>query len=302
MDLIALAAAKNYANKVAAGITAARVEGSSIILTLTDGSEAVCQLPMPKDGISVIDLSIDIDGSLLCHMSDGTTIDAGYVPTVDPDLTNYYTKEEMEEKLNSKQDTLTAGNNITIEDNIISASGGNIPTYVYADYTVPTGIISDEKFLSEISQSITNCLTSGASAKARIDLRSGTLSDGDIVSVAYTCSSTIATTRTAFTYYSDNQWLNKYIETDKLHYYMRYKLMVSGTWSNNVFNATRIVSDTYTSSKTLSMVSPSYINANLLTKINTSSYTPTSDYNPATKKYVDDSISSAITDALGGSY
>ena len=96
MDLITLAAAKNYANKVAAGITAARVEGSSIILTLTDGSEAVCQLPMPKDGISVIDLSIDIDGSLLCHMSDGTTIDAGYVPTVDPDLTNYYTKEEMD--------------------------------------------------------------------------------------------------------------------------------------------------------------------------------------------------------------
>ena len=96
MDITTLSLAKKYANKIAAGITAARVEGSSIILTLTDGSEAVCQLPMPKDGISVIDLSIDIDGSLLCHMSDGTTIDAGYVPTVDPDLTNYYTKEEMD--------------------------------------------------------------------------------------------------------------------------------------------------------------------------------------------------------------
>ena len=95
MDLITLTQAKNYANKIAAGITAARVEGSSIILTLTDGTEAICQLPMPKDGISVIDLSIDIDGSLLCHMSDGTTIDAGFVPTVDPDLTNYYTKEEI---------------------------------------------------------------------------------------------------------------------------------------------------------------------------------------------------------------
>ena len=95
MDITTLSLAKKYTNKVAAGITAARVEGSSIVLTLTDGTEAVCQLPTPKDGISVIDLSIDTDGSLLCHMSDGTTIDAGYVPTVDPDLTNYYTKEEI---------------------------------------------------------------------------------------------------------------------------------------------------------------------------------------------------------------
>lgn len=35
---------------------------------------------------------------------------------------------------------------------------------------------------------------------------------------------------------------------------------------------------------------------------NTQSFTPTGDYNPATKKYVDDSISSAIGKALNGSY
>ena len=107
MDLISLAAAKNYTNRVAAGITTARVEGNSIILTLVDGSEAICQLPAPKDGlngkdgISVLDLSIDTDGSLLCHMSDGTTIDAGYVPMADVKLTDYYTKEEMDERLNN---------------------------------------------------------------------------------------------------------------------------------------------------------------------------------------------------------
>ncbi len=32
------------------------------------------------------------------------------------------------------------------------------------------------------------------------------------------------------------------------------------------------------------------------------SYTPTSNYHPATKKYVDDSITTAITSALGGNY
>lgn len=42
--------------------------------------------------------------------------------------------------------------------------------------------------------------------------------------------------------------------------------------------------------------------ANVLTNTNDRAYTPTRDYNPATKKYVDDSIASAITDALGGSY
>ena len=35
---------------------------------------------------------------------------------------------------------------------------------------------------------------------------------------------------------------------------------------------------------------------------NTYQYTPTGNYHPATKKYVDDSIAAAITDALGGSY
>lgn len=39
-----------------------------------------------------------------------------------------------------------------------------------------------------------------------------------------------------------------------------------------------------------------------LTTDNTTSYTPTADYNPATKKYVDDSIASAITTTLGGSF
>ena len=40
----------------------------------------------------------------------------------------------------------------------------------------------------------------------------------------------------------------------------------------------------------------------VLTTDNTASYTPASDYNPATKKYVDDSIASAITTTLGGSF
>lgn len=42
--------------------------------------------------------------------------------------------------------------------------------------------------------------------------------------------------------------------------------------------------------------------SNVLTKNNTSSYTPSAQYHPATKKYVDDSITSAITTTLGGEF
>ena len=102
MDLITLTQAKNYANKVAAGFSSVEVDGTNINFTLNDGSKATVIVPVPADGkdgaagISVVNLSIDTDGSLLCHMSDGSIIDAGFVPTVDPDLTNYYTKEEID--------------------------------------------------------------------------------------------------------------------------------------------------------------------------------------------------------------
>lgn len=40
------------------------------------------------------------------------------------DLTNYYAKSEVDSLLSGKQSTLTAGTNITIVDNVISATGG----------------------------------------------------------------------------------------------------------------------------------------------------------------------------------
>lgn len=42
----------------------------------------------------------------------------------DIDLSDYYTKAQTDSLLDEKQDTLTAGENITIENNVISATGG----------------------------------------------------------------------------------------------------------------------------------------------------------------------------------
>lgn len=64
------------------------------------------------------------------------------------DLENYYTKDIVNEALNKKQNTLTAGENITIsEDNVISAnvSGGTDGNAVYTYYAP----YSDEDWFTE---------------------------------------------------------------------------------------------------------------------------------------------------------
>lgn len=43
-----------------------------------------------------------------------------------------------------------------------------------------------------------------------------------------------------------------------------------------------------------------YMGSNFLSKTNTTPYTPTNDYNPATKKYVDDNACGSYTLAING--
>ena len=91
MDITTLSLAKKYANKVAAGFSKVEVQGNNLIFTLNDGTKATMTVPTPEkgsDGISIVDVSIDIDGSLLCHMSDGSTIDAGKIPAIEQDAGN----------------------------------------------------------------------------------------------------------------------------------------------------------------------------------------------------------------------
>lgn len=45
-----------------------------------------------------------------------------------------------------------------------------------------------------------------------------------------------------------------------------------------------------------------YADTNFLKKNNTTAFTPTGDYNPSTKKYVDDAITNRIGNLLGGDY
>ena len=73
------------------------------------------------------------------------------------DLDNYYTKPQVDSKLDTKQDTLTAGNNITISNNVISA---NVPQVDLSDYynkqEIDTTINGVNSNISNNTNDITN--------------------------------------------------------------------------------------------------------------------------------------------------
>ena len=78
-------------------------------------------------------------------------------------------------------------------------------------------------------------------------------------------------------------------------------LQLTLTWDNTTPSVTKGVYRLYGYSSSIPSIR--YIQKNLLTKTNTTGYTPTNDYNPATKKYVDDNkytLPIASKETLGG--
>ena len=81
-----------------------------------------------------------------------------------------------------------------------------------------------------------------------------------------------------------------YIQNQVAYYYFRI------TISTGVVSSIGSITVSQSNNNTLNTNIP------VLGTNNITSYTPTGDYNPATKKYVDDAITTAITTTLGGSY
>lgn len=286
MDLISLAAAKNYTNKVAAGITAARVEGNSIILTLVDGSEAKCILPAPKDGISVVDLSIDNDGSLLCHMSDGSIIDAGYVPMADVKLEDYYTKEEINQILESNNSSDYRELSLDIS--------------LYDINTSTTYIRNNEKVFSE-GLTIIREMREKKCPGMRLLLKFtnkwvyADLMDDHYGAFTSNSLSDSSNHTLGFRFYEK---LSNDAHAD-IKAYDFYISAITDSKENTFTGISYIgvVNQSNANVKTAYGIQRQY-----LLKTNTESFVPTGDYNPATKKYVDDAIAAAITSALEGEY
>lgn len=105
MDIVTLTLAKKYANKLMGGYTKVEVDGMSIIFTLVDGKKVTLTVPKPKDGVSIVDISVNEEKHLICTLSDGSKIDAGEVPNIKGDKGNdghtpvkgvdYFTESEI---------------------------------------------------------------------------------------------------------------------------------------------------------------------------------------------------------------
>ena len=117
MDIMDIKLANKFATEIAAGFSKVEVDGMNIIFTLNDGKTTTLTVPTPKDGVSVIGLEIDEDGSLLCTLSNGTVIDAGGVPFVKPERgVDYWTEQDKTEIKNYIDESMSTAFSVEQDD------------------------------------------------------------------------------------------------------------------------------------------------------------------------------------------
>ena len=205
------------------------------------------------------------------------------VPTIDNQLVN---KKYVDDSVSTKQDTLTAGENITIEDNVISAIGGGSSSGggVYlVNGTSSNPFVFEGKevgtYLIENPKSTFYMKGSNESKSTR------TLSQ-------------YITTIYIYKKYDDVEVNEEfaycvYFNTSGGYYYEKFKKTTDNTGMNGIGNTLPgnllLGNQTIGGEKTFS-VTPRCTNV------------PTADAQLTNKKYVDDAIASAITTTLEGEY
>ena len=199
-------------------------------------------------------------------------------PNVEVDLSNYYTKDEANEELAKKQDNLTAGENITIENNVISAAT-SLPIY-YIDIDEPLIInASGEGLYNTQTTDVCNKMSdiiNNARTKGYHEI---------LIMMNFTNNSYLFKTSNNKIQTGHNEQVATIFGGDilfpKYNYKSRTILSLDGSWVNDVFTC-----------KTIKwrISGGDYISTD-----NKIEYTPTGDYNPATKKYVDDQVGNINT-------
>ena len=171
-----------------------------------------------------------------------------------------------------------------VDDAVAGAGGGEqIPTLVLDNpYTfVSGGSVTDSDMLSFFSTRITEMLTE-TPKKGLILIEYNNSGKSEL----WCCTEDVSSQSTQYNFYLVN--------TEIFGGNYMYALAVRGSWNNDEFTCSGIA--TFRNPYSFPF------NNEVLKRNNTDSYTPRYPYNPATKKYVDDSIAAAITTTLGGSY
>lgn len=82
MDVISYVLSKRIAEGAVSGVAGMSVDGQTLNIECTDGTHLEMEFPTPADGASIVDVEVTAQRHLICTLSNGNTIDAGEVPTV----------------------------------------------------------------------------------------------------------------------------------------------------------------------------------------------------------------------------
>ena len=216
-----------------------------------------------------------------------------------PDLENYYTKDTVNEALNKKQDTLIAGKNIIINGEVINAADDVIPTYILQTNVRPKYDESVE--FTDVYDDLGKIINDNPGKTVHLCLYIPT--NGIYITLAYygtmVCpdirtSTAISASYPSFMTMNQNKAriiLSLELNIDKA--VTPYKAVVkkfSCVEGPTEYAVTEDISNVENRTMEMVMMMLEDSNNNFLAKTNTTSFTPTGDYNPATKKYVDDNV------------
>ena len=215
-----------------------------------------------------------------------------------PDLENYYTKDIVNEALSKKQDTLIAGKNIIINGEVINAADDVIPTYILQTNIRPKYDESVE--FTDVYDDLGKIINDNPGKTVHLCLYIPT--DGIYITLAYygtvVCpdvrtSTAISASYPSFMTMNQNKAriiLSLELNIDKT--VTPYKAVVkkfSCVEGPTEYAVTEDISNVENRTMEMVMMMLEDSNNNFLAKTNTTEFVPTGDYNPATKKYVDDS-------------
>lgn len=159
MDIVTYALSKKYADSIASDITNITTDGNEIYFTTSGGTTFTVTLN------SVASLNVSASGHLIVTLTNGDTIDAGALPvgTMDTALSatseNGVQNKVITAALGAKQNTLTAGTAITIDNTDPAApviSANNDYTNLVNKPTALSAFTNDQGFITNTVNNLTN--------------------------------------------------------------------------------------------------------------------------------------------------
>lgn len=215
-----------------------------------------------------------------------------------PDLENYYTKDTVNEALSKKQDTLIAGKNIIINGEVINAADDVIPTYILQTNIRPKYDESVE--FTDVYDDLGKIINDNPGKTVHLCLYIPT--DGIYITLAYYGTVVCPDVRTS-TAISDINPSFMTMNQNNNRIILRLELDIDKTVSPHKavvkkfscddgpteYAITKDIENVENRTMEMVMMMLEDSNNNFLAKTNTTEFVPTGDYNPATKKYVDDS-------------